>query len=149
MLDGDWSSDVCSSDLPPIYDEKDIEYRLIVPYVKSTGEKLTGAVRGLYENGVQRGYAEFRDGIQHGKEIAWYQNGNKRHEVEFDNGVQKGAWVFWFETGNISQIHGKDMIVGFYENGKKQRVLVYADGKLIYSKEWNPDGTEKQYKKNE
>jgi antitoxin component YwqK of YwqJK toxin-antitoxin module len=132
-----------------IYDSKDIEYRFGTPYIKATGEKVTGAIRGFYDNGIQSGYAEFKDGVQNGKEINWHKNGNKRHEVVFENGEQKGAWVFWYENGQICQILSKDMIVGFYEDGRKQRVLVYEDGKVVYSKEWNQDGTEKQYKKEE
>ena len=47
----------------------------------------------------------------------------------------------------IAEVHGKDMIVGFYENGQKRRILIYEKGNLMFSKEWNRDGSEKVYDK--
>jgi antitoxin component YwqK of YwqJK toxin-antitoxin module len=128
------------------YKSTDIESKNGITYLKDTEERVSGIVESFYTNGVHFSHIELENGVQHGKEIAWFKNGQKKHEVVFDHGVQKGSWVFWHENGEISQIHGKDLIVGYYPNGKKRRVVVYVNSEVVYSKEWNPDGNEKKYK---
>ena len=42
----------------------------------------------------------YKNGLLHGKALAWYKNGQLKRKGSYSNGKLSGPWEFWDEKGN-------------------------------------------------
>ena len=114
------------------------------------GEK-NGPVTFWYENGQKRQVINFKNGIVDWIQDEWYENGQKSSEVLRQNDKQVGDRIGWDEDGNRTYkgIWNYGYFTGswdvWYKNGQKQKEMIYKDGEIISIKEWNEDGSVKEW----
>jgi len=56
----------------------------------------------------------------------WYKDGNKFSEGYYKNDKYEGLWTWW------------------YNNGQKSSEGTFKNGQIIFSKNWNKDGSIKK-----
>jgi hypothetical protein len=62
-----------------------------------------GASRDWHENGRDRVYTEWWEGVKHGKFKLWYDSGQVRAEGSHVHGAPAGEWVYYAEDGTVLQ----------------------------------------------
>ena len=87
-------------------------------YKQNSDEPFTGFSKIIYPNGKPANLVEFKDGLQHGNEVAWYSSGQKRFVMNYDNGVRNlEESQFWKENGE--EMAAEDGITNLYEKVAK------------------------------
>ena len=72
-------------------------------------------------------YANYSDGIQHGKQLEFYPDGKQKSEIDYDYGYFNGVLKTW------------------YENGKLRRYDSFYMEKLIVGHCYTPEGADTAY----
>ena len=126
------------------------------------GNYKNGVKHGKWTTWYENGQKEYEKYYSYGKEdklwIMWDRNNGKKYKGEYigdlremsDNQISLLNGVFIFYEGSKKIIHSK-MINGepdglvtlwYKEEGKIE--MIYKNGKIISSKEWNEDGSVKE-----
>ena len=143
---------------------------------KTTSKPVTGIIYKKYENGNQKIVCEYKNGLKNGAFKTWYENGNKELEshyidnvlngvckkwyesgnleieLYYDNGTPNGSSKEWFENGQLKieyyMISGKPsgLIKTWYESGMIRSEAMIKEGKEIYHKCWDENGSLKDCK---
>ena len=133
--------------------------------------KKDGKQEEWFENGQKQIEYIFASDVFNGAQNEWYENGNKKSEINFSNGKKEGKQEEWFENGqkHIENIFVSDMFNGnqmewskngnlkkeenylggtpngnhiYYNNSNsKQKEVLYKNGKILKTTEWNSNGT--------
>jgi antitoxin component YwqK of YwqJK toxin-antitoxin module len=103
-------------------------------------------------NGQYYSFGFYKNGVAVGQWNYWHDNGQKQYEVSYKDGKYDGKWTEWFENGEIkskknykgNQIEQQknyqngelfnSIFYSYYDNGQKQYVVSYKDGK--YDGKW-------------
>jgi antitoxin component YwqK of YwqJK toxin-antitoxin module len=103
-----------------------------------------------YENGQKKTEESWKDGKLNGKKTRWYENGQKWGEEYYRDGKESGLSTSWDENGQkwkegtYKDGNKNGKWTELYENGQKKWEGTYKDGKVISSKRWYRNGTERK-----
>ena len=120
---------------------------------KFSDEPITGKVYRNFgeKDNLKKVYmGNLLNGGRKGRWIIWYDNGQKKSEGTYKDGRPNGLYTEWNESGQkLIQITYKDgkvngLFTQWNEGGWKEGESTWKDNKLISSKEWNKDGSEKK-----
>jgi len=93
---------LCASLVTPLHaDEKvmdldQLEVKAELRYLPGQAQPFTGNAVSYFADGMQKLQASFRDGLKHGKEIAWYEDGQLRYVVRYLNGEPQSVGSAWY-----------------------------------------------------
>jgi len=79
-----------------VMDLDQLEVKAELRYVPGQPQPFTGSAVSYFADGMQKLQASFRDGIKHGKEIAWYEDGQLRYVVRYLNGEPQSVGSTWY-----------------------------------------------------
>ena len=115
------------------------------------GKQLDGLYTTYYESGKKKSEVIYRSGKRNGPHTSWHENGQKSLEGVFKEGKPVGATKSYHKNGRLRASF--DVMVShlesgspngtntaWHDNGQKQRVSTYKNGKLISRKVWNEKG---------
>ena len=102
--------------------QKALELREGVNYLKYSDIPYTGKSFKLNKNGLKWQETNFKDGKEHGLKTMLYENGQKGLEANFKDGKPDGPALQW------------------HENGQKHSEGYFKDGVQISAKFWNSKG---------
>ncbi|MDG1363724.1 MAG: toxin-antitoxin system YwqK family antitoxin [Akkermansiaceae bacterium] len=129
------------------------------------GKQLDGLYTTYYESGKKKSEVIYRSGKRNGPHTSWHENGQKSLEAVFKEGKPEGATKSYHKNGRLRasfdvmnsgsgtrssfpRLFIRHLESGspngtntaWYDNGQKQHVSTYKNGKLISSKVWNEKG---------
>jgi antitoxin component YwqK of YwqJK toxin-antitoxin module len=115
------------------------------------GKQLDGLYTTYSESGKKKSEIIYRSGKRNGPHTSWHENGQKSLEGVFKEGKPVGATKSYHKNGRLRASF--DVMVShlesgspngtntaWHDNGQKQRVSTYKNGKLISRKVWNEKG---------
>lgn len=112
-------------------------------------DKVDGKSLEWYDNGELKYEQYYNKGKRRGVWKEYYSSGNIRHVQPFnDDGRYDGDLTSYYENGRIRRMSsmkdGKN-VDGYinrswFENGKKESELKYADGQIVERKNWAATG---------
>jgi len=115
------------------------------------GKQLDGLYTTYSESGKKKSEVIYRSGKRNGPHTSWHENGQKSLEGVFKEGKPVGATKSYHKNGRLRASF--DVMVShlesgspngtntaWHDNGQKQRVSTYKNGKLISRKVWNEKG---------
>jgi len=116
--------------------------------------KLSGILKGgklvsrtewkYFENGQKKSEETYKNGKLDGLWTSWYENGKKKYEGTYKDGKELDSFNTWDNNGKIMVKDGNGLNTWWYENGQKKSETTFKDGKVLFSKEWNEDGSVKK-----
>ena len=142
----------CSSP-EPINSDKFLIEKNGIWYDKNTNKPYSGRHFSFYDNGKKQHEGTLKDGKHSGLFTWWRENGQKGYEWNYKNGEKHGLQTSWYDYDNglkNVEVTYKDgvrdgLYTMWYENGQKQSDGTWKDGNMIPSKEWNEDGSVKEW----
>lgn len=116
---------------------------------KYSNNVVSGKIYQIYNN-QKVILGKIKNGKKEGIWNYWYDDGRKKSEGTYKDGRPNGLYTEWNESGQkLIQITYKDgkvngLFTQWNEGGWKEGESTWKDNKLISSKEWNKDGSEKK-----
>jgi antitoxin component YwqK of YwqJK toxin-antitoxin module len=102
------------------------EIKSDVFYTERSTKPFTGKCVVLFSDTLMvKEEFTYKNGILHGKALAWYQNGQIRRQGSYNMGQISGKWEFWDENGNktVEAFYKNDMLDGSY-------ISLYSNGRI-------------------
>ena len=99
-------------------DDKELEERESIWYLKDSEIPYTGKIYSLHPNGQKKAEGNAKDGKFHGLQLFWHENGQKKLEGNTKDG----------------KFHG--LVVGWSENGQRRYEAIWNDGLVVSEKRW-------------
>ena len=112
-----------------------LEVKAELRYLPGQTQPFTGNAVSYFADGMQKLQASFRNGIKHGKEIAWYENGQLRYVVRYLNGEPQSVGSAWYARSSQANVvvsalrfcNEEDMEIGFCDPGLQESSLIEFD----------------------
>lgn len=73
-----------------------------IGYLKDEQQKtpFTGFVVSYFDNGLKRNQTGYRNGLRHGKDIAWYPDGELKYIARYKSGQLRSQGSRWYAKNN-------------------------------------------------
>jgi antitoxin component YwqK of YwqJK toxin-antitoxin module len=134
---------LCASLIMPLHAEEkvmDMDQLVVkgeLRYVAEQVQPFTGNAVSYFANGMQKLQASFRNGLKHGKEIAWYEDGQLRYVVRYLNGEPQSVGSAWYARSSqadvaVSELHfcdEEDTRIGFCDSEIQESSRIEFTGK--------------------
>lgn len=125
---------LCTSLIMPVHAEDKVmdmdrlEVKNELRYMPEQAHPFTGNAVSYFANGMQKLQASFRNGLKHGKEIAWYEDGQLRYVVRYLNGEPQSVGSAWYARSSQADVavstlqfcDEDDMRIGFCDSGVQE-----------------------------
>ena len=115
-----------------VMDLDQLEVRNHLRYVAEQTQPFSGNAVSYFIDGMQKLQVSFKDGLKHGKEIAWYEDGQLRYVVRYLNGEPQSVGSTWYARTSQLNVAAatlrfcdeEEMKVGFCDPGLQESSLI-------------------------